>query len=133
MDDCHDLGDFDLFRPEDVLYRRVLEHDVRDGRVTKGHCPTKQWKAGLSCNWSVVTPPERANRRLSLILIFTVGDCRNLGIEVRYCPVVDLADPDYNLAHCLLFLPPDVLRSRTEIDDRRRAFLQLCRLGPWRG
>ena len=131
MGDCYDLRDFDFFRPEDTLYRRVVSRDVREGAVLTAHCPTKHWRAGLSCDWSVVTPPEKARTKLPYILLFTVQHCRELEIEVRYYPVVDPNDPHYNLAHCLLFLPAEVLRSKCELDERRAEFLQGCVLRAW--
>jgi hypothetical protein len=91
--DCHDLGDYeDLFREEDVLYRRVREEDVVDGKVSPAHCPTKQWNEGLSCDWSVVVTPEEAPKKLPYLLTFTVGECKALNIDVRYCQHVN---PDH--------------------------------------
>jgi hypothetical protein len=127
----HDLGDFELLHPRDTLYRRVHPRDVREGLPLRSHCPTKHWRAGLSCDWAVVTPPDEAGVKLPYILLFTVQHCWELEIEVRYCPVIDPTDPHYNLAHCLLFLPPNVLQSKCEVDERRAEFLKGCVLRPW--
>ncbi len=130
MCDCHDLGDYeDLFRDKDVLYRRVLEKHVEDGKVTHAHCPTKQWKEGLSCGWSVIATPEEAAKELPYLLTFTVGQCKALNINVRYCPHVDPHHPLYNLAHCLLVLPPR-MSTRAEIAKVRERFLEVAVLRP---
>ena len=131
MGDCHDLGDFEFFHPEDTLYRRVHPRDVHEGVLLTSHCPTKHWNAGLSCDWSVVTPPGEAHAKLPYIALFTDRHCRELDIEVRYCPVIDPNDPHYNLAHCLLLLPEVVLRSKCELDERRAEFLKGCVLQVW--
>jgi len=124
--DCHDLGDYDdLFRDEDILYRRVLEKHVADGKVTTAHCQTKQWKEGLSCDWSVIARPEEVAKGLPYLLTFTVGQCRTLDIHVRYCPHVDPHDPLYNLAHCLLVLPPQI-KGRSEIARVRDRLLEVA-------
>ena len=129
MCDCHDLGDYeDLFCDEDILYRRVHEAHVKDGKVTPAHCPTKQWKEGLSCDWSVMTTHEEAARGLPYVLTITVGECKALGIDVRYCPHADTDDPFYNLAHCLLVLPPQT--SSSGIAKVRKRFLEVAVLRP---
>ena len=129
MCDCHDLGDYeDLFREEDILYRRVLEKHVEDGRVMPAHCPTRQWEKGLSCDWSVMATPEEAAKGLPYLLTFTVGQCKALNIDVRYCPHVNPDHPVYNLAHCLL-----VLRShmgKRDIAKVREEFLGVAVLRP---
>ena len=131
MCDCHDLGDYDdLFRDEDILYRRVREGDVVDGKVTNAQCPTKQWKEGLSCDWSVITTPEEAAKGLPYVLTFTVGQCKALDIDVRYCPHVDRHDPFYNLAHCLLVLPLHTRESKRGISKVRDKFLEVATLCP---
>ena len=129
MCDCHDLGDYeDLFRDEDILYRRVLEEHVEEGNVTRAHCPTKQWEEGLSCDWSVIAKPEEAAKELPYLLTFTVGQCKALNIGVRYCPHVHPHHPFYNLAHCLLVLPPRM--SRRDISKVRDRFLEVAVLRP---
>jgi hypothetical protein len=126
--DWHDLGDFDLFRDGDLLYRRVLAVHVVNGQVVAAHCPTRQWKEGLSCDWSVMTSATGAARSLpNYVLSITIGRCRSLGLDVRYCPHVQWDDPHYNLAHCLLVLPPNVT-SKPEIEDLRTRFLRAAKL-----
>lgn len=129
MCDCHDLRDFkDLFCDEEILYRRVRKEDVKEGTVTAAHCPTKQWKEGLSCDWSVMATRKEAARGLPYLLTITVGECRALGLDVRYCPNVDTNDPFYNLAHCLLALPPQT--SKIAIARVRKGFLEVAVLRP---
>lgn len=126
MCDCHDLGDYeDLFREEDILYRRVVREDhVVDGKVTAAHCPTKQWNEGLSCDWSLIATPAEAARGHSYLLTFTVAQCKALKIDVRYCPHVNPDDPFYNLAHCFLVLPPQM--SKRDIRKLRQGFLEVA-------
>ncbi|MFH1923692.1 MAG: hypothetical protein ABIP48_27850 [Planctomycetota bacterium] len=131
MGDRHNIGDLDFFQPEDVLYRRLLACHVLAGEVVKGHCPTEQWKEGLSCDWAVITPPEKSPRETEFVLEFSVRHCRELGIEVRYCPVVEPNHPDYNLAHCLLFLPAEILQDKRKLEERRYEFLKRCVHRPW--
>jgi len=124
---CHDLGDYeDLFRDEDILYRRVLEKHIEDGKVTRAHCPTPQWKEGLSCDWSVMANPEEAAKGLPYLLTLTVGQCKALNIDVRYCPHVDRHNPFYNLAHCLLVLPLHTRESKRDIAKVRDRFLEVA-------
>jgi len=123
--DCHDLGDYkDLFCDEEILYRRVREQEVRNGKVTPANCPTRQWKEGLSCDWSVMTTPEDAAKGLPYLLTITVSQCRDLGLDVRYCPHLDPDDPFYNLAHCLLILPPNM--GKRDIAEVRQRFLNVA-------
>jgi len=126
-----DIGEFPSFRRDHVLYRRVLDCHIGEGEVVKAHCPTEQWKEGLSCDWSEVTPPELATRRANHILLFTVGHCQDLGVDVRHSPIADPCDPDYNLAHCLLFLPDEILCDKRRLNERRNRFLRGCVLKPW--
>lgn len=129
MCDCHDLGDYeDLFREGDILYRRVLEEHVVDGKVTPAHCPTEQWKQGLSCDWSVIATPQEAVKKLPYLLTVTVGRCKALNMDVRYCPHVIPDYPFYNLAHCLLVLPPHM--SRRDIAKVREEFLKVAVVRP---
>ena len=131
MSDRDEFADPQLFRPDDVLYRRVLKEHVWQGKVTEAHCPVKQWKEGLSCDWLAVTPPRQAQARGTSILTFTVGICTDLRIKVRYSPVLGHTDPFYNLAHCLLLLPEDDRQSKPKVKDYRKKFLNLCGLEPW--
>ena len=121
MCDCHDLGDYDLLRAEDRLYRRLRETDIVDDEIRAAHCGIKQWNNGLSCDWSVMADPQDTVRQLpNYVLEISVGRCRELGIDVRYCPHVDPNDPNYNLAHSLLFFPADVKakRQKRELRDQ---------------
>ncbi len=55
MCDCHDLGDYeDLFRDEDILYRRVHEKHVVEGKVTPAHC-------------LLVLPPQMSKRDIAKV------------------------------------------------------------------
>jgi len=120
--DCHDLGDYeDLFRDEDILFRRVSEEHVVEGNVIPAHCPTKQWQEGLSCDWSVMASPQEVAKGLPYLLTFTVGQCRALDLDVRYCPYVNPDDPFYSPAysHCLL-----VLRSQMSKSEIRKVYQQ---------
>ena len=130
MDDCHDLGEFDVFQDNDLLYRRVHHTHITNGKITAAHCPFTQWERGLSCDWSVMTTPEKMAKGLSqFISVISVGQCSEIGIEVRYCPLVDPNHPDYNLAHCLLFLPTH-LSSKTQKARVRDAFVKAAVLRP---
>jgi len=127
--DCHDLGDYEgLFRDEDILFRRVSDEHVVEGKVTPAHCPTKQWKEGLSCDWSLIANPEEAAKGLPYLLTFTVGQCKALDLDVRYCPHVNPDDPFYNLAHCLLVLPSHM--GKPEIRKVYEQFLKVAVLRP---
>lgn len=125
MPDYIDLGHHRLFRPADLLYRWILPTDLQDGLVLPSHCPTKQWREGLSCDWSLLsTPLETALRKgRSLpahILSISIEQCRSLGLDVRHSPDVDNASPNFNLSHCLLH-PAD--SSKTGVRDVREVFL----------
>jgi hypothetical protein len=76
----------------------------------------------------MASPRQTAKTLPSYILEISVGQCKSLGIDVRYAPVVDVHDPNYNLAHCLLVLPSDIKKS--EIVTLRADFLKaaICRL-----
>ena len=129
MCDCHDLGDYeDLFREGDILYRRVREDHIVGGKVTAAHCPRKQWSEGLSCDWSVIATPAEAAKEHAYLLAFTVAQCKALNMDVRYCPHVNPDNPFYNLAHCLLVLPPQM--SRRDIDKVRQRLLEVAVLRP---
>jgi hypothetical protein len=78
-----------------------------------------------------MTPPERASQTAPYILLFTVGHCQQLGIEVRHTPVTDPHDPDYSPAHCDLFLPTEVLQDKRKLNEVRTRFLKGCVLKPW--
>ena len=128
MSDSPDLGFHHLFRPNDRLYRWVHPEHVRAGVVLPAHCPTVQWREGLSCDWSVLaTAEERAQRKAGSfpahVLSVTVQECLDLGLVLRHCPVIDRQSPDFNLAHCLL-LPPDP--GKLAIRELRDRFLQLA-------
>lgn len=128
MSQHHDLGDFDFFWPNDLLYRYVRDAQVSHGMPTTACCPLKDWDVGLSCDWSLLRRPEETARALpGYVLRISVRDCRKLGIEIRYSPVVDPESRDYNLAHCLLFLP-DNLKTRAEKVVLRAAYLRKCTL-----
>ncbi len=126
---CHDPADSDRFSDDDLLYRRVLESHVKDGKATPAHCQTKQWKKGLSCDWSAKASPEQTVKTLpNYVLEISVEDCRSLGIDVQYSPIEDPTDPDYNPAHCLLVLPPDIRKSKPGIAAVRDKFLKKAKL-----
>lgn len=103
---------------DDLLYRRLQPGDIRDGEVRSEAAPLSQWKQGLSCDWSVLACPEdTVNGKFpSYVLIITVRECRRLGIDVRYDPIDDPSDPNYNLAHCVLRFPPD---AKSKVQKRR--------------
>jgi len=126
-----EFADYQLFQPDDVLYRRVLKEHVVQGKVTEAHCPSKQWQEGLSCDWLAVTPPRQARVKGQFILSFTVGMCMKLGINVWYSPVVGHADPFYSLAHFLLLLPENERLNKRKAKDYRKRFLKRCDLRPW--
>jgi hypothetical protein len=88
----------------DLLYRRIHHSHKDDVRASLA---TSHWKAGLSCDWALLTSLEQVvKERPGYALSIFVGDCLDLQLEVRYCPVIDPADPHYpNYAHCLLVLP----------------------------
>ncbi len=120
---CHDLDDSDRFSDDDLLYRRVSESTIKDGRITPDHCPVQQWKDGLSCDWSAKTSPEETVKTLpNHVLEISVRDCRSLGIDVQYSPIEAEEDPNHNLAHCLLVLPPNI-KTKLEIRKVRDEFL----------
>ena len=122
---CHDLGDSDCFSDDDLLYRRVHESHLKDGKLTPAHCPTKQWRKGLSCDWSAKVGPEQTVKTLpNYVLEISVQDCKSLGIDVQYAPIEDETSPNYNLAHCLLVLPPDIRSSKLEIRKIRDEFVE---------
>lgn len=126
MSDHYDLGDFDFFRPDDLLYRYVLDCHMERGQATSASGSLKHWDKGLSCDWALLRKPKETAKTLpGSILKISVGKCRELGIEVRYCPVVEPSSPNYNLAHCLLFLPSD-LKTKSEKAKGRDAFLAAC-------
>jgi hypothetical protein len=114
VSDCLDLGSHHLFRPRDYLYRWVSDEHVVDGVIHETHWPTSQWKAGLSCDWSVLSGPVESAKRAkrlagslpAYVLRISIRDCTRFGIRVHHCPVVNEDAPNFNLAHCLLF-PPD--------------------------
>lgn len=133
MGSCHDLSDVVSLDDSDFLYRRVHPAHVSDLRAS---CPPKQWKEGLSCDWSVLlaSPSDTLRNQFpGHLLRVSVRQCRSIGLDVRYCPVVETSDRDYNLAHCLLVLPTDQT-SKSAIDGVRERFLglaQLIRVGRW--
>ena len=124
-----DLGHHSLFRESDLLFRWVHPEHLHDQRILPAHCPTSQWREGLSCDWSVLASPDetavRKGRRLPVaVLSVTVGECLQLGLDVRHCPVLE-STADYNLAHCLL-IPPSSTKSA--IARLRESLLQRARV-----
>ncbi len=106
----HDLSDVIAFGEEednDLLFRRLSARDLRgDGSILASHAPLKQWECGLSCDWSALASPRDTVRSLpNLVLAIPVWKCRQLGITIKYWPIFDRGSQDYNLAHCLLFMP----------------------------
>jgi hypothetical protein len=98
-------------KPRDCLFRWVSDDHVVDGVIHETHWPTSQWKAGLSCDWSVPSGPDETAARLggslpAYVMRISIRDCTSFGMRVHHCPVVNEDSPDYNLAHCLLY-PPD--------------------------
>lgn len=88
------------------------------------HAPVKQWEAGLSCDWSAVAGPIETVRALpSFILAIPVWKCHRLGLTIKYCPIVDPSSPNYNLAHCLLLMPPNLIGKKARA-GMRDEFLQ---------
>lgn len=105
---------------DDLLFRRLNPQDIaNDGTILPAHAPLKQWESGLSCDWSAVTAPVETVRTLpNVILVVPVWKCLRLGLTIKYCPVVDPLSPDYNLAHCLLFMPATVIGKKARASMR---------------
>ena len=123
MWDGHDLSDavtFGTADEDDLLFRRLSAQDIaNDGTILPSHAPLKQWESGLSCDWAAVTSPVETVRTLpNLVLAIPVWKCLRLGLTIRYCPVVDPASANYNLAHCLLFMPPNIGGKNAQRDKR---------------
>ena len=107
MSNRPDAADRDSPGDDDLLYRRLQPNWVRGRDILPAAAQVSQWKQGLSCDWSVLARPEDTAKGEfpSYVLIIPVSECRRLGIEVRYDPIDDPSDPNFNPAHCLLFLP----------------------------
>ena len=108
MSNRPDVADRDSPGDDDLLYRRLQPDHIRGRDILPAAAQISHWKKGLSCDWSALARPEDTAKGEfpSYVLIIPVSECRRLGIEVRYDPIDDPSDPDYNLAHCVLLFPP---------------------------
>jgi hypothetical protein len=107
------------FGDDDFLYRRVLTVHVNDNVVTDAHCATEQWRRSLSADWSALrdNPAEVVKEDPGFFIRISVGDCRSIGLSVRYEP-----EPD-NPSHCVLLLPEEK-KSKPAIAKTRNEFLK---------
>ncbi len=107
------------FREDDYLYRRVLTVHVNGNFVTDAHCSTEQWRRNLSVDWSALrdNPADVVKEDPGFLIRISVGDCRSIGLSVRYEP-----EPD-NPSHCVLLLPEET-KTKPAIATIRNEFLK---------